>query len=93
MSVPGISHSVMSKIRSAITKKERHHVQDSTFDLIPTIAKDSIALAAALGFLQAGAVAFPSGEVTLPKNWQGEEMNNLKVGRFRCLWLWCCLFF
>ncbi len=34
MSVPGISQSVMSKIRSAITKKEMHHVQGSTFDLI-----------------------------------------------------------
>ncbi len=93
MSVPGISHSVMSKIRSAITNKERHQVQDSTFDLIATIAKDSIGLVVVLVFLQAGGVAFPSGEVTLPKNWQGGEMNNLKVGQFRCLWLWCCLAF
>ncbi len=57
-----------------------HHVQSSTFDLIPTIAKDSIALVAALVFLQAGKVTFPSGEVTIPKNWQGKEVNDLKVG-------------
>ena len=49
------------------TNKERHHVQSTTFDLIPTIAKNSIALFAALVVFEAGAVAFPSGEVTLPK--------------------------